>query len=190
MSRIRDDGRYEVQTLLERLEPKELLESIRKDRLRRVKLIDQWDSALLTLKELGWEIDFDPATYPESIRPTWSLSDDFDSGYRPRNWLATWLKAIVIIKPSVKIQEKLGAHVPVALKSARTTEKPPLLTGDAIQAALNAKGMTKAQLADALQVDRSLVTRWLKGQRTIQPKHLEQIKALLGDLDGQRATFG
>lgn len=185
MSRIRDDGRYEVQTLLERLEPKELLESIRKDRLRRVKLIDQWDSALLTLKELGWEIDFEPATYPESIRPTWSLSDDFDSGYRPRNWLATWLKAIVIIKPSVKIQEKLGAHVPVALKSARTTEKPPLLTGDAIQAALNAKRMTKAQLADALQVDRSLVTRWLKGQRTIQPKHLEQIKVLLGDLDGQ-----
>ncbi len=113
------------------------------------------------------------------------MSDDFDSGYRPRNWLAIWLKAIVIIKPSVKIQEKLGAHVPVALKSARTPEKPPLLTGDAIQAALNAKGMTKAQLADALQVDRSLVTRWLKGQRTIQPKHLEQIKALLGDLDGQ-----
>lgn len=185
MSRIRDDGRYEVQTLLERLEPKELLESIQKDRLRRIKLIDQWDSALLALKDLGWEIDFDPAAYPESIRPTWSLSDDFDSGYRPRNWLATWLKAIVIIKPSVKIQEKLGAHVPVALKSARTPEKPPLLTGDAIQAALNAKGMTKAQLADALQVDRSLVTRWLKGQRTIQPKHLKQIKALLGDLDGQ-----
>jgi hypothetical protein len=120
MSRIRDDGRYEVQTLLERLEPKELLESVQKDRLRRVKLIEQWDSALLTLKELGWEIAFDSATYPESIRPAWSLSDDFDSGYRPRNWLSTWLKAIVIIKPSVKIQEKLGARASVGLKPART----------------------------------------------------------------------
>ncbi|MBD2465198.1 helix-turn-helix transcriptional regulator [Oscillatoria sp. FACHB-1407] len=187
MSRIRDDGRYEVQTLLERLEPKELLQAIREDRLRRVKLINQWDSALLTLKELGWEIDFDSATYPESIRPAWSLSDDFDSGYRPRNWLATWLKAIVIIKPSVKIQEKLGAHGPITLKPARPVAQSTPLTGEAIQMALNAKGMTKAQLADALQVDRSLVTRWLKGQRTIQPKHREQIKALLGDVVTQQA---
>jgi hypothetical protein len=185
MSRIRDDGRYEVRTLLERLEPKELLEGVQEDRLRRVKLIGQWDSALLTLKELGWEIDFDQATYPESIRPAWSLSDDADSGYRPRNWLATWLKAIVIIKPSAKIQEKLGGTAHVALKPARTSIQSPPLTGEVIQAGLDAKGMTKAQLADALQVDRSLVTRWLKGQRTIQPKHRTQIKALLGDLDGQ-----
>ena len=185
MSRIRDDGRYEVRTLLERLEPKTLLEGVQEDRLRRVKLINQWDSALLTLKELGWEIDFDQATYPKSIRPAWSLSDDVDAGYRPRNWLATWLKAIVIIKPSVKIQEKLGLSVPTSLKPARTSAQPPLLTGDVIQMALDAKGMTKAQLADALQVDRSLVTRWLKGQRTIQPKHRVQIKALLGDFDGQ-----
>ena len=183
MSRIREDGRYEVRTLLERLEPKELLEGVQDDRLRRVKLINQWDSALLTLKELGWEIDFDQATYPESIRPDWSVSDDFDSGYRPRNWLATWLKAIVIIKPSVKIQEKLGGQAPVALKPARVPIQTSLLTGDAIQAALDVKGMTKAQLADTLKVDRSLVTRWLKGQRTIQPKHQAQIKALLGELD-------
>lgn len=54
------------------------------------------------------------------------------------------------------------------------------MTGETIQAALDAKGMTKAQLADALQVDRSLVTCRLKGQRTIQPKHYEKIKALLG----------
>jgi hypothetical protein len=185
MSRIRDDGRYEVRTLLERLEPRELLEGVQEDRLRRVKLINQWDSALLTLKELGWEIDFDQASYPESIRPAWSLGDDVDSGYRPRNWLATWLKAIVIIKPSVKIQEKLGGNIPNAFKPARIPTQPPLLTGNVIQVALDAKGMTKAQLADALQVDRSLVTRWLKGQRTIQPKHRVQIKALLGDFDGQ-----
>jgi hypothetical protein len=52
----------------------------------------QWDSALLTLKELGWEVNFDQATYPKSIRPPWALNDDFDSGYRPRNWLAAWFK--------------------------------------------------------------------------------------------------
>ena len=184
MSRIREDGRYEVRTLLERLEPKELLEEVQKDRLRRIKLIDQWNGALLTLKELGWEIDFDQTTYPESIRPDWSMNDDFASGYRPRNWLAIWLKAIVIIKPSVRIQEKLGCPTPVALKPAHPPNQSPLLTGTAIQAALDTKGMTKAQLADALKVDRSLVTRWLKGQRTIQPKHRTQIELLLGNFEG------
>jgi hypothetical protein len=183
MSRIRDDGRYEIGTILERLEHKELLEEIRSDRVRRVKLIDQWDNALLTLKELGWEVDFDDATYPESIRPTWALRDELDSGYRPRNWLSLWLKAVIVIKPSVKIQEKLGGASPPFLKSsASPAHLSPILTTNVIQAALDAKSMTKAQLADALQVDRSLVTRWLKGQRTIQPKHCNQIKALLGIL--------
>lgn len=183
MSRIRDDGRYQVKTLLERVEPKELLEGVQKDRLRRVKLINQWDSALLTLRELGWEIDFDEETYPESIRPNWSLGDGFNSGYRPRSWLTIWLNAIVIIKPSIKIQEKLGGDEIDALRPVRAAIQPPLPTADAIQAALDAHGMTKAQLADALQVDRSLVTRWLKGQRTIQAKHLAQIKTLLGNFD-------
>jgi ribosome-binding protein aMBF1 (putative translation factor) len=88
----------------------------------------------------------------------------------------------VIIKPSIKIQEKLGAQTPMPLKPSRVSPQPPPLTSETIQAALDTKGMTKAQLADALQVDRSLVTRWLKGQRTIQPKHLEQIRVVLGDI--------
>jgi hypothetical protein len=88
-----------------------------------------------------------------------------------------------VIKPSVKIQEKLGGSAPPLPKALAPSSRPSLiLTSDVIQAALDAKGMTKAQLADALQVDRSLVTRWLKGQRTIQPKHCNQIKALLGIL--------
>lgn len=51
MSRVRDEGCYEVQTLLERLEPKKLLEDVQEDRLRQVKLINLWGSALLTFEE-------------------------------------------------------------------------------------------------------------------------------------------
>lgn len=53
------------------------------------------------------------------------------------------------------------------------------LPGDDISVALEAKGWSKSQLAKSLGVDRSLVTRWVKGERTIQPKHQIQIKALL-----------
>lgn len=187
MSRIRRDGRYEVGTLLERLEPKELIETVQNSKQRRNVLITQWDNALLTLHELGWQIEFDAATYPECIRPEWSLTDEPERlRTRPRNWLSVWLKAIVIIKPTVLIQEKLGA----ARASTKQKSEPLVLADDALErlkaitgtqllAALDAKGWSKAQLAKSLGVDRSLITRWVKGERSIQPKHQNQIRALL-----------
>lgn len=188
MSRIRRDGRYEVGTLLERLEPKELVETIQNSKQRRNALITQWDNALLTLHELGWQIEFDAATYPECIRPEWSLTDDSEQPRtRPRNWLALWLKAIVTIKPTVLIQEKLGAvrssnakqkSEPLALAND-SLERAKAITGEELLAALDAKGWSKAQLAKNLGVDRSLITRWVKGERIIQPKHQNQIQALL-----------
>lgn len=189
MSRIRRDGRYEVGTLLERLEPKELLETVQNSKQRRNTLINQWDNALLTLHELGWQIEFDPATYAECICPEWSLRDDSEqTRTRPRNWLSLWLKAIVTIKPTVLIQEKLGAvrvataspQKPEALALANDLlERSKVLTGVELSAALDAQGWSKAQLAKSLGVDRSLITRWVKGERVIQPKHQIQIQALL-----------
>jgi hypothetical protein len=188
MSRIRRDGRYEVGTLLERLEPKELLEAIQTSKQRRNALITQWDNALLTLHELGWQIEFDDSTYPDTIRPEWSLtSESTRLRTRPRNWLKLWLKAIVVIKPTVLIQEKLGAvrspnvkqnPEPLSLP-AEHLERTKAITGETLLAAINAKGWSKAQLAKNLGVDRSLITRWVNGERAIQPKHQQQIQALL-----------
>ncbi len=187
MSRIRRDGRYEVGTLLERLEPKELIKTVQNSKQRRNTLITQWDNALLTLHELGWQIEFDEATYPECIRPEWSLANELENlRTRPRNWLAVWLKAIVTIKPTVLIQEKLGAvrastkqrTEPLTLVD-NSLERPKTITSADLLAALDAKGWSKAQLAKNLGVDRSLITRWVKGERAIQPKHQNQIQALL-----------
>ncbi|MGJ3250804.1 MAG: helix-turn-helix domain-containing protein [Elainellaceae cyanobacterium] len=190
MSRIRRDGRYEVGTLLERLEPKELHERIRSSKQRRNALITQWDNALLTLHELGWQIEFDAETYPDGIRPDWSVVDDpSQSRTRPRNWLPLWLKAIVVIRPTVMIQEKLGAVRSsgskqksaslAALVDDESLERTRVITGPELLAALDAKGWSRAKLAKSLGVDRSLITRWVKGERTIQPKHQNQIQSLL-----------
>jgi Helix-turn-helix len=144
----------------------------------------------LTLHELGWQIEFDAATYPECIRPEWSLTDGSEQlRTRPRNWLAAWLKAIVTIKPTILIQEKLGAvrsltrqkSEPLALADD-ALERSRVITGPQLPAALEAKGWSKAQLAKTLGVDRSLITRWVKGERVIQPKHQNQIQALLEDI--------
>lgn len=187
MSRIRRDGRYEVGTLLERLEPKELIETVQNNKQRRNTLITQWDNALLTLHELGWQIEFDAATYPECIRPEWSLTGEPENlRTRPRNWLSVWLKAIVTIRPTVLIQEKLGAVRSVAKQKSEplaladhSLERSKVITGADLLTALDAKGWSKAQLAKNLGVDRSLITRWVKGERVIQPKHQNQIQALL-----------
>ncbi|WAL60540.1 helix-turn-helix domain-containing protein [Thermocoleostomius sinensis] len=186
MSRIRQDGRYEVGTLLERLEPKELITAIQTSKQRRNALITQWDNSLLTLHELGWQIEFDPETYPDCIRPDWSLQDDSDQARtRPRNWLATWLKAIVTIKPTALIQEKLGVGRSSKtermehLSSEHFPERWRPMTGMELLTALEAKNWSKARLAKELGVDRSLITRWIKGERVIQPKHHAQIQRLL-----------
>jgi hypothetical protein len=188
MSRIRQDGRYEVGTLLERLEPKELIAVIQQSKQRRNSLITQWDNALLTLHELGWQIEFDLETYPECIRPEWSLSDEPEqTRIRPRNWLSLWLKAIIVIKPTILIQEKLGAvrspnprqKAAALILAEDSIARSRAITGEELSDALNAKGWSKAQLAKNLGVDRSLITRWIKGERSIQPKHQEQIQALL-----------
>ncbi|MBE9101791.1 helix-turn-helix domain-containing protein [Vacuolonema iberomarrocanum] len=63
------------------------------------------------------------------------------------------------------------------LEPSEQRTKP--LSGNDISGALEAKGWSKAKLAKSLGVDRSLVTRWIKGERTIQPRHQIQIKALL-----------
>lgn len=183
MSRIRRDGRYEVGTLLERIEPKEMLNVVQSSKQRRNSLITQWDNALLTLHELGWQIEFDDETYPKALRPDWCLPDAPErTKTRPRNWLSVWLRGIVTIKPTDLIQEKLGAvaRPPRQRVSAvLEEERPQMMTGEDLAQALQSIGWSNAQLARELGVDRSLVTRWIKGERTIQPAHRVQIQMLL-----------
>jgi len=186
MSRIRRDGRYEVKTLLERLEPKELIETIVKSKQRRNTLITQWDNALLTLHELGWQINFDD--YPVCIRPEWSLNldDPEQTRTRPRNWLDLWLKAIVEIKPPQIIQNKLAEQAPPKLQSAalarlqQSETTTPISASDLLNA-LRQKGISQSQFARDLGVNRSLVTRWIKGERTIQSKYFDEIWKILQD---------
>jgi Helix-turn-helix len=193
MSRIQHDGRYEVQDLLERLEPQELLTEIAADKRKRNSLIDQWDSALLTLKQVGWQVEFDPATYPEDLQPGWSLpSGRPTTKIRPKLWLDRWLKGVVTIKPTGLIQQKLGeskeAIGPPVLPTAGPNKVPstgPIavtheIPGRVLEQALAAKGLSRAKLAEQLGLDRSLVTRWINGSRPIQPKHREQIWQVLG----------
>jgi predicted XRE-type DNA-binding protein len=187
MSRICRDGRYEVATLLERLEPKTLLPQLRDSKQYRNKFIGLWDNALLTLHELGWQVEFDADTYPLGLRPEWSLNTEeaAPSRTRPRNWLETWLKAEIKLQPTVLIQGKLeeGGGSKRSASSVMTENLAiaglPEMTGEQLATALKANSWSQSKLATALGVDRSMVTYWIKGKRVIQPKHQAQIQELL-----------
>jgi hypothetical protein len=202
MSRIQTSSRYEVAMLLEQVESPTLIQAIQHSKAKRNQLIEQWDSALLTLRQLGWEIEFDPETYPESIRPAWSFeSSAKPSQTRPQQWLDLWLQAKIAIRPTDLIPQQLAATAPLSLQmtngqpiadqarsqpvesqAAVTFETNGLeeIPGAALEKALALKGLTKAKLAMHLSLDRSMITRWIKGSRPIQPKHREQLWQLLG----------
>ncbi|MBD1893092.1 XRE family transcriptional regulator [Coleofasciculus sp. FACHB-129] len=114
MSRIQTTGKYKIKTLLKGLgylSKESHLQTIQNNRQKRNELIEKWDNALLTLHELGWQIEFDLDTYLESIHPSWKGEEiqRIECKTRPHNWLELWLEAYVIIKPTSKIQSKLEA---------------------------------------------------------------------------------
>jgi hypothetical protein len=193
MSRIQPNGQYEVGTLLQALESEAVLEKLQANKDKRSKLIDQWDNALLTLQQLGWEIKFDPETYPEKIRPAWSLTEGSSSTQpRPSNWISLWLRAKITINPTSLIQHRLESGTLLALNAEtmpNDTAPPPgmagqrltgLISGSTLERALILRGLSKAKLAEQLGLDRSMVTRWANGSRPIQPKHQELLWQLLG----------
>ncbi len=196
MSRIQPNGQYEVGTLLKALESETILEEIQENKDKRNKLVDQWDNALLTLQQLGWEIKFDPETYPEKIRPAWSLTEGAPthSHIRPPNWLHLWVRAKIIINPTTLIQHRLEVSKMLALEEetsfdpeeleepvvAESHRLPRYIPGPALEQALTTRPMSKAKLAEQLGLDRSMITRWINGSRPIQPKHRELLWQLLG----------
>jgi hypothetical protein len=195
MSRIQPNGQYEVGTLLKALESESILEEIQEDKDKRNKIIDQWDSALLTLQQLGWEIKFDPETYPEKIRPAWSLTEGSPTHTqaRPSNWMYLWLRAKIIINPTTLIQHRLEVskvlaldeepsfdpNAPEAAFESEARRLPRFIPGVVLEQALVVRGMSKAKLAAQLGLDRSMITRWINGSRPIQPKHRELLWQLL-----------
>jgi ribosome-binding protein aMBF1 (putative translation factor) len=64
--------------------------------------------------------------------------------------------------------------------SAKFPIYPDVTSGRALEQAVAAKGLSRAKLAEQLKLDRSLVTRWINGSRSIQPQHREQIWQVLG----------
>jgi len=145
-----------VQTLMEVAYGAQKVQEARASSELRKKLVRGWDEDLLTLTEHGWEIIFDPQSYPEEIQPA-----GFGRGsrLRPRGFFEQLLSAWVWINPpidmssnSAAILEKNGPSLPV-LKD----DPPHLLNGDNVKRLRAARGWSQRKLATLAGISQGLV---------------------------------
>jgi hypothetical protein len=152
MSRLRRV--YQVQHLLEAVEPTTVLQAAAADFRRRYDLKRRWDEALLTLHEQRWQFLFDDLTYPVALRPDWALPADTPAHLRqlPVDYWRLLLAGTLTCLPPEPIPSLLGAVGEDVRPAARPQPPPvplvlpPRLTGSEVRQARLAKGWSQQEL--------------------------------------------
>lgn len=188
MSRLRST--YQVQHLLEALEPAAVLQAAAADRRRRYELKQHWDEALLTLHAQGWQLVFDDTTYPLVLRPSWALPADTPAHLRqlPTDYWRLFLAGTLTFLPPEPIPRLLAAvgatdrppsqAAPPPVPLALPPRLPPL-TGSAARAGRRAKGWSQQELARQLGKSQQWVALIEQDKRTIQPQDQATLRTLL-----------
>lgn len=170
-SRFHTSGEYRVLTLLNTILPSAEIDLARSDHRKAYKLKQKWDSALKLLTTLGWQIEFDPETYPEKLQPE-------NKERNPKGYVDRWLAAKIIILQPEPIPVLLASKVePQQLKPA--LPKPVPITGASVRKAREGKGWNQRKLAGWLGVSQSLIAQIELGQRTVSPELEAKLLTLL-----------
>ncbi|MCC3417606.1 MAG: helix-turn-helix transcriptional regulator [Microcoleus sp. PH2017_29_MFU_D_A] len=170
-SRFHTSGEYRVLTLLNTILPSVEIDLARSAHRKAYKLKQKWDSALKLLMTLGWQIEFDPETYPEKLQPE-------NKERNPKGYLDRWLVAKIIILQPEPIPVLLASKVePQQLKPA--LPKPVPITGASVRKAREGKGWNQRKLAGWLGVSQSLIAQIELAQRTVSPELEAKLLTLL-----------
>ena len=183
-SRFHISGTYRVQTLLEALLPKTVINKALDNRDKARKLTNRWNHALKVLSELkkAFQIEFCPTSYPKELRPN-------SKARKPRGYFEQVLAAKITIHPPAPIPELLGANtkpqqIQAKLNSVKkvvreSTARAIPLTGTQIKNARKAKGWSQAKLAGLLGVSQRYISMFERGDRTPNSKLFGKIQKIL-----------
>lgn len=171
-----------VETLMEVALGTEALNLALQDSKFRKKFVSLWDDTLIALQERGWNIQFDPDTYPPDIQP---FGFGRQSSSRPRGFFDQLLKAQLWITPQDDWNEETItiAEEPPSLELPAEPEPPqaPPLTGDEVKAQRMARGWSQRKLSSLTGLSQGLISQIENGGRSITPENqavLDQIFAL------------
>ena len=179
MSRLR--ATYRVHNLLAAVESEAVLQQAAHDRRRRYACKRRWDHALLTLHEHGWQLTFDPTTYPMALRPDWTQPATTPAHLRqlPVGYWRLLLGARITLIPPEPIPDLLAAGTEPPARQAPPLAPPPL-GGSQVRQAREAKGWSQRQLAALLGKSQTWVALVEQGQRQIPPRDRAQLQHVLG----------
>ncbi len=183
-SRFHVSGLYKVQTLLEALLPKTIIDEARLNRDKARKLTNRWNHALEVLLRLkrAFQIEFDSATYPEELRPG-------SKTRKPRGYFEQLLTAKITILPPAPIPELImtkAKPLPARSQSSPKSQKVKTpttstneLSGPQIRQARKAKGWSQVKLAGWLGVTQAFISHVEKGNRPLSKEMEAKLKKLL-----------
>ncbi len=188
MSRLRQV--FQVQHLLEAVEPAAVLQAAATDRHYRYKFKQRLDEALLTLHEQGWQFLFDDTTSPLALRPAWALPADMPAQMRqlPVDYWRLLLAATLTCLPPEPIPSLLAAVGEEGRPSTRPhpspspcvlPPRPPRLTGSEVRQGRLAKGWSQQELARQVGKSQSWVALVEQDKRTIPPQEQATLRTLL-----------
>jgi DNA-binding XRE family transcriptional regulator len=176
-SRVRLDGSYKVQELIEIVLPKTEIDKALSDFRRAYDLKHRWDNALKHLLNLDWQIVFDPETYPEWLRPEYTQK-------KPKGYFKKLLDAKLTIKPPHPIPELIASKVKPKVqqlqpKAKDTTPEDIKLTGSQVREARIAKGWPQTKLASVLGVSQKFISLVERGDRPLSLQQAAFVRILL-----------
>jgi DNA-binding XRE family transcriptional regulator len=178
--RVRNQNPYDyrVSSLLEEVLAKSEIEKALQDKHKARDLKNRWNNALRLLKTLGWQIEFDPVTYPAWLQPE-------SQAVKPEDWrkikvLDRLLQAKLTIKPPHPIPDLLTKiKEPKKPKAIEPTPHYAELTGEQIQQGREAIGWSRKELGGFLNLSADYIGKIERGDRMITPELETSLRKLL-----------
>ncbi|GAB4385688.1 MAG: hypothetical protein Kow00121_50920 [Elainellaceae cyanobacterium] len=177
--RVRNQNPYDyrVLNLLEEVLPHTEIERALQDKHRARDLKNRWNKALLLLISLGWQIEFDPITYPDWLRPIGQAAKPED--WRKVKVIERLFQAKLTIKPPHPIPSLLAKLTepkkPKPLEAAPVAE----LMGDQIKQGREKLGWSRKQLGGFLNLSADYVGKLERGDRLITPELQTALRRIL-----------
>jgi hypothetical protein len=177
--RVRNENPYDyrVISLLEEVTPKAQIDQALQDKHKARDLKNRWNNALKLLMSLGWQIEFDPETYPAWLQPSSTASKPDD--WRKIKVIERLLNAKLTIKPPHPIPELLARiREPKKLKPVEITPSIEL-TSEQVRLGREKQGWSRKELGGFLNLSADYIGKLERGDRLITPELEAKLKRLL-----------
>jgi hypothetical protein len=168
---------YRVLSLFEDVLPKPEIERALQDKHRARDLKNRWNKALKLLISLGWQIEFDPTTYPDWMQPDSQAAKPDD--WRKVKLIERLLQAKLTIKPPHPIPSLLAKIT--ESRKPKSPELPPVpeLTAAQVKQGREKLGWSRKQLGGFLNLSADYIGKLERGDRFLTPELETRLRRLL-----------